>query len=85
MLKKRTEIRVKEVGKSFLYEIKTLPNDILKRIQVAKDEAVHQLKTLKPKSAKDLSFEKELWKAADKLRGNIDPSEYKYIVLGLLF
>lgn len=33
----------------------------------------------------DLNFEKELWSAADKLRGNIDVSEYKNIVLGLLF
>lgn len=33
----------------------------------------------------DLGFEKELWAAADKLRGNIDVSEYKNIVLGLLF
>lgn len=33
----------------------------------------------------DLNFEKELWEAADKLRGNIDVSEYKNIVLGLLF
>lgn len=33
----------------------------------------------------DLNFEKELWAAADKLRGNIDVSEYKNIVLGLLF
>ena len=32
-----------------------------------------------------LDFEKELWRAADKLRGNIDVSEYKHIVLGLLF
>ena len=30
----------------------------------------------------DLDFEKELWAAADKLRGNIDVSEYKNIVLG---
>ena len=33
----------------------------------------------------DLGFEKELWAAADRLRGNIDVSEYKNIVLGLLF
>lgn len=26
-----------------------------------------------------------LWSAADKLRGNIDPSEYKNVVLGLIF
>jgi len=34
---------------------------------------------------KDIDFEKELWKAADKLRGNVDPSVYKHIVLGLIF
>ncbi|MGO1477195.1 N-6 DNA methylase, partial [Alkalibacterium gilvum] len=33
----------------------------------------------------DLGFEKEIFKAADKLRGNIDASEYKNIVLGLIF
>jgi len=32
-----------------------------------------------------LNFEKELWKAADKLRGSVDASEYKHIVLGLIF
>src|SRR4030043_2103609 len=37
------------------------------------------------KAGKDLNFEKELWKAADRLRGNIDVSEYKHIILGLLF
>lgn len=30
-------------------------------------------------------FEKEIWKAADKMRGNIDASEYKSVVLGLIF
>ena len=24
----------------------------------------------------DIGFEKEIWKAADKMRGNIDASEY---------
>ena len=37
------------------------------------------------KNKKDLNFEDKLWKAADRLRGNIDPSEYKYVVLGLIF
>lgn len=32
-----------------------------------------------------LGFEKTLWAAADKLRGNLDPSEYKHVVLGLIF
>lgn len=30
-------------------------------------------------------LEKKLWAAADKLRGNISPSDYKYVVLGLIF
>ena len=33
----------------------------------------------------DLGFEKELWKAADKLRSNMDAAEYKHVVLGLIF
>ena len=30
-------------------------------------------------------FKQTLWKAADSLRGQMDPSEYKHIVLGLIF
>ena len=30
-------------------------------------------------------LERQLWKAADKLRKNIDAAEYKHIVLGLIF
>ncbi len=33
----------------------------------------------------DLDFEAELFKAADKLRGNLEPSEYKHVALGLIF
>ena len=33
----------------------------------------------------DEPIEKQLWKAADKLRKNIDAAEYKHIVLGLMF
>lgn len=36
-------------------------------------------------SATDLGFEADLFKAADKLRGNLEPSEYKHIALGLIF
>ena len=28
----------------------------------------------------NLGFEKKLWAAADKLRGNMDPAEYKHVV-----
>ena len=31
------------------------------------------------------TLEQKLWKAADKLRKNIDAAEYKHIVLGLVF
>lgn len=33
----------------------------------------------------DLGFENKLWEMADKLRGNIESSEYKHVVLGLVF
>lgn len=32
-----------------------------------------------------IGFEEHLWTAADKLRGNMDASEYKNIILGLIF
>lgn len=32
-----------------------------------------------------LGFEEQLWKAADKLRNNMDAAEYKHVVLGLIF
>lgn len=40
----------------------------------------------KKKTAKNSEpFEKQLFKAADKLRKNIDAAEYKHVVLGLIF
>jgi type I restriction enzyme M protein len=30
----------------------------------------------------NLSFEAELFKAADKLRGDMEPSDYKHVTLG---
>ena len=32
-----------------------------------------------------LGFEDKLWAAADVLRNNMDPAEYKHVVLGLIF
>ena len=32
-----------------------------------------------------IGFEQQLWAAADKMRGHMDPSEYKHITLGLIF
>ena len=39
----------------------------------------------KNNNGKAETFEKTLFKAADKLRKNIDAAEYKHIVLGLIF
>jgi len=33
----------------------------------------------------NLGFEEKLWQAADRLRGHMDPSEYKHVALGLIF
>lgn len=33
----------------------------------------------------NLGFEQKLWQMADKLRGHMDASEYKHVVLGLIF
>jgi type I restriction enzyme M protein len=33
----------------------------------------------------NLGFEEKLWSASDKLRNNMDPSEYKHVILGLIF
>jgi type I restriction enzyme M protein len=33
----------------------------------------------------NLGFEEKLWSAADKMRGHMDPGEYKHVALGLIF
>ena len=32
-----------------------------------------------------IGFEQKLWASADKMRGHMDPSEYKHVTLGLIF
>ena len=39
----------------------------------------------KKKPAKEISIEQTLWDSANKLRGSVEPSEYKHVVLGLIF
>ena len=41
--------------------------------------------TEKKGNSANLGFENQLWAAADKLRGHMDASEYKHVVLGLIF
>ncbi|WP_298351175.1 class I SAM-dependent DNA methyltransferase [uncultured Dokdonia sp.] len=37
------------------------------------------------KQVKEKSIEESLWQACDKLRGSVESSEYKHVVLGLIF
>ena len=40
----------------------------------------------KPKAAKESKpIEEALWESANKLRGSVEPSEYKHVVLSLIF
>ena len=36
-------------------------------------------------NAAELDFAADLFKAADKMRGGLEPSEYKHVALGLIF
>lgn len=42
-------------------------------------------KTTKKSDKKEVRFEEALWDAANKLRGSVESSEYKHIVLSLIF
>lgn len=39
----------------------------------------------KSNNTANIGFEQKIWAAADTLRGNMDASEYKHVVLGLIF
>ena len=39
----------------------------------------------KAQASANIGFEKQIWDAACVLRGNMDASEYKSVVLGLIF
>ena len=41
--------------------------------------------SLAKKAKKEIAMEEALWKSADKLRGSVEPAEYKHIVLSLFF
>jgi len=79
------EIETRTEGKTYLIKFSSLPLDTKARYEESQKKAVEEAKKLAETPKKDIDFEKDLWAAADKLRGNVDPSEYKYIVLGLIF
>ena len=39
----------------------------------------------KKENTTSIGSEEKIWRAADKLRGNLDEAEYKGVVLGLIF
>ena len=50
-----------------------------------KDLIKEKKKMAKKKEVKDKPIEVTLWDAANKLRGSVEPSEYKHVVLSLIF
>jgi len=78
------EIKAIKRGRTLLIPVDSLPDDIQQRVKEGRKATVEKVVQLS-QNATDLNFERELWAAADRLRGNIDVSEYKHIVLGLLF
>lgn len=82
---KEDSITASEKGKGYIIDQDSLPDEIKDEIRRQQKEAARNIIELGKYADRDLEFEKELWKAADKLRGSIDASEYKHIVLGLLF
>lgn len=85
---KSGEIVAEKIGDpskpSFLILKSSQSEELQARIQGAQKKTTEDVLE-KKNGHHDLGFEKELWAAADRLRGNIDVSEYKNIVLGLLF
>ena len=46
---------------------------------------INRINNMTKQTSANLGFELKLWAAADKMRSNMDPSEYKHVVLGLIF
>ncbi len=51
----------------------------------AKEKTTSAVKQTSETSGATTGYEAELWAAANALRGNVDASEYKHVVLGLIF
>jgi type I restriction enzyme M protein len=72
-------------------QVRTRPKKSTSKTKPAKASAVESeaprvRKSDRPsQSGALLGFEQKLFQAADELRGNIDSSEYKHVVLGLIF
>jgi len=54
-------------------------------LDVIPNNKAMEAKIMAEKVTADIGFEKQIWDAACVLRGNMDASEYKNVVLGLIF
>ena len=51
----------------------------------ARTDGDQKRRNLQAANGANLGFEEKLWHAADKMRGHMDPAEYKHVALGLIF
>ena len=58
-----------------LFSLSLSPENYLESVYMAKKDT----------NTTSIGFEETIWRAADKLRGNLDAAEYKSVVLGLIF
>ncbi len=79
------DVEARTEGKKYLINYNTLPQDIKDRVDQERKDAPKEAQELVTQHKTDLNFENKLWAAADRLRGNIDSSEYKNVVLGIIF
>ena len=79
------EVEVRTEGKKYLIKYNSLPLEIKNSIIESQQKAIKRATEPIQGHNGDLHFAKDLWAAADRLRGNIDASEYKHVVLGLIF
>ena len=56
-----------------------------KKASTKKKKVTRKKKPATKKPAPKKSFEQTLWDTADKLRGTVESSEYKHVVLSLIF
>ncbi len=71
-------------GSVALSTIKTLPLEDTKDTK-ANQHKQQTKKRVKKNNTKSKSFEETLWDTANKLRGTVESSEYKHVVLSLIF
>ncbi len=47
--------------------------------------ALRVIRNNRAKQTKEKAIEQTLWESANKLRGSVEPAEYKHVVFGLIF